>query len=119
MIEAEILRKDGRINAVNVRGHALYGPYGKDIVCAGVSALCQTCAESLNKLTEGKFSIEIDRGDFHIEVLDYGSGDDMVKINVLLDGLVIGLKSIEESYPQHIKVKERRIWHDGSSAFCT
>lgn len=109
MIEAEILKKNGHISSVKVKGHALYGPYGEDIVCAGVSALCQACAESLNKLTAGKFVIRADSGNFYIEVQDYGTEEDAVRVNALLDGLAIGLESIEESYPKYVKVKERRI----------
>ncbi|TZE82234.1 ribosomal-processing cysteine protease Prp [Calorimonas adulescens] len=108
MIQAVVTRIDECIKVFEVKGHSRYGPYGKDIVCAGVSALCQACAESLEKLTAGRFLIRIENGDFYLEVLDYASGEDAVKINVLLEGLLIGLNSIEESYPKYIKVMERR-----------
>ncbi len=109
MINVEILKKDEHIERIAVTGHALYAPYGEDIVCSGVSALCQACAESLLKLTKGKFDVGVDSGDFYIAVIDHGAKENAVKVNVLLDGLAIGLNSIEESYPNYVKVKERRI----------
>jgi hypothetical protein len=109
MINVEILKKDVHITSIAVSGHASYAPYGEDIVCSGVSALCQACAESLTELTAGKFDIHLGSGDFYITVTDYGIKDDVIKINTLLDGLAIGLKSIKESYPDYVKVKERRV----------
>lgn len=44
-----------RFNAVTVKGHAGFAEEGKDIICAGVSAIAWTLAEAAAKLaSEGK-----------------------------------------------------------------
>ena len=49
------VREDG----VTVYGHAGFAEVGKDIICAGVTALTQTLIKSLNDLTKDKIEYEI------------------------------------------------------------
>ena len=49
------VREDG----VTVSGHAGFAGVGKDIICAGVTALTQTLIKSLNDLTEDKIEYEM------------------------------------------------------------
>ena len=46
MIEVRI-----RPERIEISGHAGYAEYGKDIVCAGVTALTQTLIQSIDDLT--------------------------------------------------------------------
>ena len=49
------VRKDG----ITVNGHANYAETGKDIVCAGVTALTQTLIGSIEDLTRDEIEYEI------------------------------------------------------------
>ena len=57
MIEVSV-RKDG----IEVSGHAGYAENGKDIICAGMTALVQTLIKSVGDLTEDKIECEISPG---------------------------------------------------------
>lgn len=50
MIKVLITKKHGQIIKVQAKGHSGYGPAGKDIICAGVSALLQALKIGLEDL---------------------------------------------------------------------
>ena len=39
MIKVQIKRNNKYITQIKIKGHAQFGEYGKDLVCAGVSAV--------------------------------------------------------------------------------
>ena len=47
MIQAKILRRNGRTAGFSVSGHAGYADSGKDIVCAAVSSAVQLTANGI------------------------------------------------------------------------
>ena len=50
MIKVQINRGlSGNLIGLNIIGHADYAEYGSDIVCAGVSALTETCVLGIEK----------------------------------------------------------------------
>ena len=51
-----------RKDRITVSGHAGFAEAGKDIVCAGVTALTQTLIKSIGDLTEDKIQYEISPG---------------------------------------------------------
>ena len=48
-----------RKDRITVSGHAGFAEAGKDIVCAGVTALLQTLIKAASNLTEDKIDYEI------------------------------------------------------------
>ena len=101
MINVVFYMRDGRYCGFHSSGHAGYASKGKDIVCAGVSALVISCANSIEKLTA-------DRAD--IEHASDGSVFCMVKPPVsaeselLLQSLRLGLTSINEEYRGYVRI---------------
>lgn len=87
--------KDG----IKVLGHANYNSYGKDIVCAGISALAQTLIQSMEELTEDKIEYSMKPGRI---VIKFWSLSD--KGRCLLDSFFIGVNLIAETYPANVKV---------------
>ncbi len=102
MIKACITYKGEEITSIDVKGHALSGEEGKDLVCAGVSSVITGCLNSLDE--SSKFVISLDKGLAHIEVISPLSEHN----KVVLETLVTSLKTIEESYPKYIKVVTER-----------
>ena len=90
------VRKDG----IEVRGHANYAETGKDIVCAGVTALIQTLIKSIGDLTEDKIEYEISpgRADIH-----YGDLSEAGKL--LIDSFFIGVCAIADEFPDHVRIE--------------
>lgn len=81
-------------------GHADFAEAGKDIVCAGVTALVQTLVKSADDLTEDKIEYEISpgRADIH-----YGCLSEAGKL--LVDAFFIGICMIADEFPEHVRVE--------------
>lgn len=88
-----------RKDRITVSGHAGYAEAGKDIVCAGVTALTMSLVKSINDLTEDKIEYEISPGrvDIHCGNLSEAG-------MLLVDSFFIGICLIAEKYPDHVRV---------------
>lgn len=92
MIQA-IFQKNKKEYSYSVTGHAGFDLYGKDIVCAAVSALYTVITNVLDdRVIIIKDKVVIKEAD-------------IVSIT-LFNTLLRGLRSIEEQYPEHIQVTE-------------
>lgn len=94
LIEVSV-RKDG----INIFGHANYAPCGKDIVCAGVTALTQTLIRSIEGLTEDKINYEISPG-----WVDIQHGNLSEKAKTLVDSFFIGICMIANEFPDYVRI---------------
>lgn len=102
------------ITRYNIEGHANFGPYGEDIVCAGVSILSHTALLSLIKL--GKidkdsldYTSDEEKGYFDINLPKKLNEEDYKKSQIVLRTFEIGVKSLVEAYPDHITLKYREV----------
>lgn len=84
-----------------VDGHAGYAEYGKDIVCAAVSALLQAFCESVRELTTDELKCVISAGR---AVIRYEALTEDAQL--LLNSFFIGIKMIEGSYPEYVVLKK-------------
>nr|WP_296267633.1 ribosomal-processing cysteine protease Prp [uncultured Merdimonas sp.] len=89
-----------RKDRITVSGHAGFAEAGKDIVCAGVTALIQTMIKSISDLTEDKIEYEISpgRADIH-----YGDLSEAGKL--LVDSFFIGVCAIANEFPDHVQIE--------------
>ena len=90
------VRKDG----IKVSGHANYEEIGKDIVCAGVTALTQALIRSLEHLTRDEIEYEISSGraDIHYRNLSEAG-------KLLVDSFFIGICMIADEFPDHVRIE--------------
>lgn len=88
-----------RKDKITVSGHAGYAEAGKDIVCAGVTALTMSLVKSINDLTDDKIEYEISPGrvDIHCGNLSEAG-------RLLVDSFFIGICLIAEEYPDNVRV---------------
>ena len=89
------VRKDG----IEVRGHANYAETGKDIVCAGVTALTQTLIRSLEDLTRNEIEYEISPGRADIHYRDLSEEG-----KLLVDSFFIGVCQIADEFPDYVRI---------------
>lgn len=87
----EIIYKNGVFTA---KGHANYGPMGQDIVCAGVSVLCTTLAESLTDC-----EARLLPGDVEVRFNPNRTNNEVIRV------ILNGFRLLADSYPQHVKVR--------------
>ena len=101
MIRAVYEVKDGNYVSLNVSGHAEYGEYGKDLVCASVSAIMFGFMNALDALDE---KIEIEQLENEIVIINH------TNLEVVIDYfelVIMQLKTIEESYGNFIRVERK------------
>ena len=103
MIKVIIEKNDSIINSLEVSGHSNYDEKGKDIVCAGVSAIVVGGLNAL--LNENKNAIDYKCKDGYAYVFVKDIDND--NINKILDVITTQLYTIEESYPKFIKIIEK------------
>lgn len=106
MIKITINRNEtGLIQSFTMSGHALFANHGLDIVCAGASAVSFGAINAVHELTG--IIPEIEQGEegfLNCRLPDHISESDQEKIQLLLEGMVISLQTIEEQYGEHIKI---------------
>lgn len=106
MVKVEIQYQKGDFASMKVKGHADSGPYGQDIVCAAVSAICFGALNALENADED-FDIIIDednKGNLGIAAKHAPSEHDAT----VLETWIIQLKTIEVSYSDRLTIKERK-----------
>ena len=94
MIEVSV-RRDG----IKMSGHANYAVEGKDIVCAGATALAQTLVTSIENLTKDKIEYDISPGRVDIKY-----GDLSEKSRTLVDSFFIGVCMLAEEFPNNVQI---------------
>ena len=89
------VRRDG----ITVSGHANYAEAGKDIVCAGVTALVQGLIRSMESLTRDQIQYDITPGRADIY---YGNLSEAGKL--LVDSFFIGVCQIADEFPEYVRL---------------
>ncbi len=97
MIDVYIQVDKEHVTRFAITGHANYAAFGKDIVCAAISALTNTLEETLNVLN---ISVE------EIKYIDSSPQYMFTKPNEITDLLMksycIGVNMISEEYPEYV-----------------
>lgn len=99
MIRIRIVKSNNLIKKITIKGHANYEEYGKDIVCAAVSAtyLCTVNAcIYINKNSLEVLSLE------NMQEITVIQEDDIIE--KLLENMIRCLTSLQEQYPKNIKL---------------
>ncbi|GAB4073306.1 ribosomal-processing cysteine protease Prp [Barrientosiimonas marina] len=108
MIQVTIDRQDSRISQFEMSGHAESGPYGYDLVCAGVSAVSFGSINAVMTIAGTELAIEQDSdgGFLRVTVPSGLSEDVMNKVQLLLEGMLVSLRTIERDYNTFIRITE-------------
>ncbi|MDE5412460.1 ribosomal-processing cysteine protease Prp [Alkalihalobacterium chitinilyticum] len=110
MITVQIERNEKRhIHSFTMSGHAEAGPYGQDIVCAGASAVSFGAINAIAELcqVEPHIDLEGDGGFLRCTVPDGLDVQTYEKVQLLLEGMVVALRSIEAEYSKHITIQNQ------------
>jgi hypothetical protein len=98
---------DTYISGFQFSGHAGFADSGKDIVCAGISALVLNAINSIETFTEDLFTCEVkeESGDVSFSLVERPSE----KAELLLESLLLGVTGIQETYQQYITLDFREV----------
>ncbi|SFK23498.1 hypothetical protein SAMN04488569_101723 [Marinilactibacillus piezotolerans] len=118
MIQAQFDRlKNNEIISIEISGHAESGPYGQDVVCAAVSALSIGTINSIIEIAGLSPSIIIDEeegGYLSMKLPDGQSEKQSHTAQILLESLLLSLKSVQEESPDYIKIKQKNYNNGGA-----
>ena len=107
MIEATILRDEGRIYGFRILGHAESVPEGQnDLVCCAVSVLAENTVNAIERLTEDCPLVEEmdeEEGFLQFELPKQCSE----KSRLLLDAMALGLEDIAEQSEKHLTIRSK------------
>lgn len=100
MICVEFSSNSDNITGFEVSGHAGYDEYGRDIVCAAVSALATNTANSIEQFTEDDMTVDVDEKTGLLRLTMTSTISDSSKL--LLKSFKLGIESIEQAYGSEI-----------------
>jgi len=100
MIKIVIKRDEStnKITQIEVKGHSNSAPYGKDLICAAVSAIM---TGGMNALNDKEYDLKLDEGHAYIKALDIPSDYD----SVVLKTIEIQLQTVEESNKDFVRIE--------------
>lgn len=98
---------EGRhISSFHVHGHAGYADPGKDIVCAGVSAVTVGTVNAIKSLVGTDLQVSMEKGDLFVR-LPEGKRQTEHDEQLLLESMMVMLKTIEQSYADFVSINEK------------
>ncbi|MFC3883080.1 ribosomal-processing cysteine protease Prp [Bacillus songklensis] len=107
MIKVTITRNDNnKITAFEMSGHADFAKKGQDIVCAGASAVSFGTVNAIIVLCDTMPEIEQGSDGGYLRCVFPTNVDSSTfeKIQLLLEGMVVSLETIERDYGKYIKI---------------
>lgn len=99
MIKVKLNNDGNYIKEITIMGHANYDIYGKDIVCASVSATVLTTVNGIMAIDDSIILVSFLKDKVNINVK---RNDNVCQI--LLNNMISCLKEIEKEYPKNMKI---------------
>ena len=90
---------DNKITYLETSGHANYDEYGKDIVCAGVSAIIVGLNNALDELSEN-VDIKVKGNNFVFK-----NNSNSAKVNDYFMLAIKQLETIQETYGKYVRIE--------------
>ena len=100
MIKVSIALENSKYQHIEIKGHAMYDDFGKDIVCSAVSSIVTTTINGILLLAKDSLKYKVDEGSV---IINYISNDEVTQ--TLIKNMFNMLKELETSYPDNIQVK--------------
>ncbi len=94
MVTATVIKNSSGYVSFECSGHAGFMRKGRDIVCSAISMLTINTANSIMTLTDS--NIDVNENDGFLSWKFTDKPDE--KASLLMDSLLIGLRSVEEEY---------------------
>ena len=98
--------QSGQIHSFEMKGHADFADHGKDLVCAGASAVSFGAVNAVIALT-GITPIIAQKGDggyLYVEVPSISNSEKAAQIQLILETMIVSLQTIEQDYAKYIKI---------------
>ena len=100
MIKVKVKKDSNIIKCITITGHANYDEYGKDIVCASVSATVLTTINAILAINDSIIKVIQEQDKMIINILK----EDKISL-ILIDNMLTCLNKISIEYPKNIKIE--------------
>lgn len=103
MIKVNIFKNQDIVSGIEIKGHANSGEYGKDLVCAGVSAI----SIGMNNALDAKgieCNVEVESGYFRLML-----NEESDVAQIILFTAIVQLETIQESYSKYIRIGNKEV----------
>ena len=103
MIEIKFVRDSrGRLSSVFAHGHAEFGKYDEDVVCAAVSAILQAAYAGLEEVARLKFEGKHIAGELEIHIPE--AERERADVSAIVATAEIALMQVARQYPAYVRV---------------
>jgi len=103
MIKIQISREaSGKISGFKVTGHSGTAARGKDIVCAGISALAQSALLGIGEQLHREVDYMVASGELSMSLK--GEPDDLTE--AILGTMLLGMREIAKLSPKAVRILE-------------
>ncbi len=85
---------------IEIKGHADYDEYGKDIVCSSVSSIVTTTVNAILMFNEKDIKYTVKEGLVKIDIIEESE-----TTKKLLDNMINLFMELNHDYPKNIKVE--------------
>lgn len=107
MTSVKIYKSGGDIIKLEAQGHAGYGVYGEDVVCAGISSIIQTAMLGLMQVVQINAEIKRDE-EANLMVISLPSNipeDKFHEAQIVLKTMFCGLADLREGFSDFIELE--------------
>lgn len=96
----------GQVRSFEMKGHAEFAENGKDLVCAGASAVSFGAVNAIMVLTNITPDIQQgqDGGFLKVSFPQNLTSEKNEQVQLLVQAMIVSLQTIEQDYAQHIKI---------------
>ncbi|MBE5758116.1 MAG: ribosomal-processing cysteine protease Prp [Clostridiales bacterium] len=107
MTKIKIFKKNDIFVGFEISGHSGYSQAGKDIICASISSISQSCALGLKKVLGINISMKVDedKGFLKVELPNNINNEDLEKSQILLDTMYISIEDLLSGYSKYISME--------------
>lgn len=99
----------GCIRGFEISGHAGFGEYGHDIVCAGISVLSIAAANGLEHFLSARPEVKQANGFLSCQLVNVSEAE-LDQAQWILKTMVLGIEDIQRSYGQEYIMIDWRRW---------
>jgi uncharacterized protein YsxB (DUF464 family) len=101
MINVKVSYSKGQFVSLEAKGHADSAPYGKDLICAAISAII---LGGFNALKDGdkNYEVQVNAG---LATLSRKLGKNSEHDETVLETIVTQIASVASSYPKNVKLE--------------
>lgn len=109
MIKVVFERRCENLVSFNIKGHAGYDEYGRDIVCSAVSAISATIINGITEVLKIDAPYEVHEDGFMELSLNDLNDEKLFKCQVLMETMLVSLQSMIVNYGDFINLKVREV----------